>query len=65
MRQGIQQLPPAALSNLGMLKDLGEWEAQDWDGRSGEGVLDVALVEDVPLAVLGYEEDAGGLRWWR
>jgi hypothetical protein len=46
-------------------EDLGEGEAEDGDGfavRGGgllEGVFEMALVEDVALAVLDEEEDAG------
>lgn len=46
----------------GVGEDLGEGEAEDGDGLGGgglQGVLEVALVEDVALTVLDEEEHAG------
>ncbi len=46
----------------GVGEELGEGEAEDGDGlRAGglNGVFEVALVEDVALAVLDEEDDAG------
>lgn len=40
---------------------LREGEAEDGDGVGLEGVFEVALVEDVALAVLDQEDDAGGV----
>jgi hypothetical protein len=45
--------------NGGVGEDLREGEAEDGDGVDLEGVFEVALVEDVALAVLNEEEDAG------
>lgn len=58
MGQGVEEFTSGSIGNARVLQDLGELETESWHARFGERVLDVALIEDVPLAILGDEENA-------
>lgn len=62
MREVVEQLAArGGRVDGGVGEDLREGEAEDGDRVGLEGVFEVALVEDVALAVLDKEEDAGGV----
>lgn len=59
--QLVEQLALGGVGDGGVLQELGEGDAEDGDGVGGvvdEGVLEVALVKDVPLTALDDEDDA-------
>lgn len=60
LRWRVQELAALAVGDLGVLEDLGEGQPKHGDGlrRGRDLVLEMLLVEDVALAVLGQEDDA-------
>lgn len=61
--QVVQQLALGRVGDAGVLLDGREGEPEDGHlgGDLGEAVLEVALVEDVALAILDEEQDAVGV----
>lgn len=59
LRRRVQQLPPLALVHLGVPQHLGKGQPEDGYAlrRGRDLVLEVLLVKDVALAVLGQEDD--------
>jgi len=56
--QAVEELALGRVGDAGVGEDLGEGQAEDRDAVIREAVLEVPLVKDVALAVLGDEEDA-------